>query len=77
MWRLWHRIFGWNYVLVEFGHSLSLARVEVDGDGRPYAQVCGRYFDLATCDREWVPLTFSRSSVHVKNNVVPMPREAS
>lgn len=45
MWRLWHRLFGWDYVVMNahydglFGKRIEsrIVRVRHDAKGRPYA----------------------------------------
>ncbi len=47
-WKLWNRFFGWDYVAWENSASQGVARVCVDGDGRPYYW---RYKNTRVLDR--------------------------
>lgn len=45
MWRLLHKLFGWHYVAIKFGHSDSIARVRNYPNGERFIIVCGyQYF---------------------------------
>lgn len=69
MWRLWHKLFGWHYVAVEFGGSTCIRHVgSLPGD-RVVIWLYGEVYDLdagaglavgATTGfrRRFTPLTF-------------------
>lgn len=47
MWKLWNKLFGWDYVVWSNTADQGIARVHVDGLGRAY---CWRYSGVAICD---------------------------
>lgn len=63
MWRLWHRLFGYHYVLVDRSVETRVRQVEYTPLGRPYFRA---YWDLwVFLDEvqpryEWTPLTFEK-----------------
>lgn len=79
MWRLWHKLFGWHYVVVSIAYDDRICRVYVDGDGRPYARRLSTHIDLKSTHRKWVPLTFPRAAIELSApgaDVIVMPRRA-
>ena len=68
MWRLWHRLFGWDYVALHWGVSRSVVcRVQTTPDGYPFVIHHEMFFwlnDDYTADefdgsrRRFAPLTF-------------------
>jgi hypothetical protein len=51
MWRLFHKLFGWDYLWVEYGNGVSVARLRRLYNGRKYVKVLnhvhfldGKYF---------------------------------
>ncbi len=47
-WRLYHRLFGWDYVQWSNCADQGVARVFVDGEGRPYYW---RYWSIGLLDK--------------------------
>ena len=41
MWRLWHKLFGWDYVYWELISMSGISRVRVDPGGAAYFRILG------------------------------------
>lgn len=41
MWRLWHKLFGWQYVIYDFGFDSSIRRVRTSPTGVQYIKMYG------------------------------------
>lgn len=39
MWRIWNKLFGWQYALVEYGFDTYVSRVYSLPDGREYVLI--------------------------------------
>jgi hypothetical protein len=58
MWKLWHRMFGWDYVRMTIGNETYIGRVRADPEtGRRIIRLWGQEFDLATTTFHWEPLS--------------------
>lgn len=72
LWRLFHWLFGWEYVQFDYGFSKVTRRVQHDGDGKPYASVWGemvylhrhRYGKIA-------PLTCPGAKIGIPQEMLP------
>jgi hypothetical protein len=59
MWRLWHRLFGWDYVRMRIGDHAYVCRVIRDPEsGRKSILLYGQHFDLVSTTFPWEALTF-------------------
>lgn len=41
MWKLWHRLFGWDYVAHRYGYDNEVSRLRVAPNGTYYVKTCG------------------------------------
>jgi hypothetical protein len=46
MWRLWHRLFGWEYVAIRYGFSDQILRVRRSAEGDPICFFLDQTFHL-------------------------------
>lgn len=59
MWKLWNKLFGWDYIYWQNTADQGIARVHVDGEGNPFYYryknigVIGRIPNPKTKLREW------------------------
>lgn len=44
MWRLFHKLFGWDYVRVEFGFDYHIRRIKKTPNGVEYVNLYGMKF---------------------------------
>ena len=52
-----HKLFGWDYAVINFGMAQYICRVHRPPKGDPYILFCGTYFNGKGA-RTWRPLTF-------------------
>lgn len=52
MWRIWHKLFGWDYVIIEMMSRGIVRRIRYDGDGRSYVLIAGAPVHLAANECE-------------------------
>ncbi len=57
MWRLWHKLFGWDYALIPFAGNYEIVRVQKAPFGR-FGKICGWIYLDNNKHREWIPLTY-------------------
>ena len=66
MWRIWHRLFGWDYVLI----GSRVVRVVRDGNGCHYVCLDDLVQNLNSLD-DWRPLTFeSPPTLTIEHTIV-------
>lgn len=58
MWRLWHKIFDWHYVIIQYGDALQIKRVRALPNGEMYVEIYGRVIYLSQYDLQWLALTW-------------------
>lgn len=46
MYKLFHRLFGWDYVGFKFGYNTTVRRVQTAPNGEPYVICCGKFIRL-------------------------------
>lgn len=62
--KLCHNLFGWHYIVIQYGCYDYLRKVDFTREGRPYVVVCGIYFFLDDMKgRRWECLTCSESDL--------------
>ena len=57
MWKLWHWLFGWEYVAVSFWSGMEARRVHTSPKGNKYVQVGDNIIFLDDTDRKFRELT--------------------
>lgn len=57
MWKLWHFLFGWDYVVFPIAFSQSIRRIRRTPNGKEYVLWCGNIYFVGDKSREWVHLT--------------------
>lgn len=57
MWKLWHFLFGWDYVMFPMGFSLPIRRIRRTPNGKEYVLWYGNIYFVGDKSRGWVHLT--------------------
>ena len=57
MWHLWHKLFGWDYVMIEWACGYKICRVRKYPNGMEYVSIYGTYEVFSKTRREVIHLT--------------------
>lgn len=60
MWRLWHKIFGWNYFHAKNSATQEIRRLRFTAEGKPYGVYFGHHIIWLDNPERWevTPLTY-------------------
>lgn len=39
MWKIWHKLFGWDYIVFSFGLADTVRRIRVTPNGKEYVKI--------------------------------------
>lgn len=54
MWRLWNKLFGWDYI--SYGTGYKARRIQLDKNNKPYTSGAGIYAEVLI-PKNWIWLT--------------------
>jgi hypothetical protein len=57
MWKLWNKLFGWDYVLFQFGNQPYIRRIVKTPKGVEYVKIYGTICVVGEAGRNWIQLT--------------------
>lgn len=62
-WRLRHRLFGTQFIALEYAGAFEICELKRTPTGEPYAQKYGNIFFLSHGEKLWRPLTCKTSDI--------------
>ena len=65
MWRLFHKLFGWHYCVMQFGYYDKVFRVHKSPNGVLYINAYGSIVFPNGTTRKITPLTWSDKNEHI------------
>ncbi|PCI53444.1 MAG: hypothetical protein COB36_12315 [Alphaproteobacteria bacterium] len=81
MWKLWHKLFGWDFIQLKYGWGTKIRRVRYMPSAYPYVVVCGSIIPIKPngviedYPYEYTPLTWRVEVTRQRGNLTVVGKE--